>query len=177
MEEIRVQYREYLWKFGVSPFQQEINNDHENNNNNVKLEDGIDENGNGIGDGKCLFNNCNQKAMTLTKFCKDHILSDSKQQLYRPCEFYLKSAHGLVPCGKPVLRSTVPCYCSIHFLKAQQHVYRALRKAGLNITSTNKFAPKMHVIVTEYVHEIQERRKNDLRANKKKVVPKLEIDN
>lgn len=94
-----------------------------------------------------------------------------------PFSFFIFSAHGLVPCGKPVLRSTVPCYCSIHFLKAQQHVYRALRKAGLNITSTNKFAPKMHVIVTEYVHEIQERRKNDLRANKKKVVPKLEIDN
>ncbi|XP_071712975.1 uncharacterized protein [Rutidosis leptorrhynchoides] len=178
MEEIRVQYREYLWKFGVSPFEKE-NNVHENNN--VKLEEGIVE-GNVIGDGtgfgnmKCLFNNCNRKAMTLTKFCRDHILSDSKQQLYKPCEFNLKSAQGRVPCGKPVLRSTVPCYCSVHFLKAQQHVYRALKKAGLNVSSTHKLAPKMHVIVTEYVREIQEKRKNRLRADKKKIEPKLEID-
>ncbi|XP_071712982.1 uncharacterized protein [Rutidosis leptorrhynchoides] len=157
MEEIRVQYREYLWKFGVSPFEKE-NNVHENNN--VKLEEGIVE-GNVIGDGtgfgnmKCLFNNCNRKAMTLTKFCRDHILSDSKQQLYKPCEFNLKS---------------------VHFLKAQQHVYRALKKAGLNVSSTHKLAPKMHVIVTEYVREIQEKRKNRLRADKKKIEPKLEID-
>lgn len=62
-------------------------------------------------------------------------------------------------------------------MKAQQHVVRALRKAGLNITSANKFAPKFHVIVTEYVREIKERRKNALRANQKKIVPKLEIEN
>ncbi|XP_071727071.1 uncharacterized protein [Rutidosis leptorrhynchoides] len=138
------------------------NNDHENNN--VKLEDGIVE-GNVIGDGsgirnvKCLFNNCNHKAMTLTKFCRDHILADSKQQLYKPCEFTLKRvASSNVFAGLCV--STVPCYCSVHFLKTQQHVYRALKKAGLNVNSTNKFVPKMYVIVIEYVREIQKKRKN-----------------
>ncbi|PWA93234.1 DNA-binding domain, KAT8 regulatory NSL complex subunit 2 [Artemisia annua] len=116
--------------------------------------------------------------MTLTRFCRSHILSDAKQQLYKPCEFALRSAHaGTIPCGKPVLRSVVPCLCSMHYMKAQQHVVRALRKAGLNITSANKFAPKFHVIVTEYVREIKERRKNALRANQKKIVPKLEIEN
>ncbi|MFS8006091.1 putative DNA-binding domain, KAT8 regulatory NSL complex subunit 2 [Helianthus anomalus] len=234
MEEIRVRYREYLWKFGVSPFQDDCNEDE-------KVRDGIDDAIVVAGDVTCVFNGCKTKAMTLTSFCHVHILSDPKQQLYKPCEFLLKravdllfmysevlnsilykndqkdeeimvvylikrlrnmllfptnknnyytnkcflcffcmfSVHaGLVPCGKPVLRSIVPSLCSIHYLKAQQHVVRALRKAGLNITSMNKSGPKFHVVVTEYVREIQEKRKkNGSMANKKKIVPKLEIEN
>ncbi|KAI3822973.1 hypothetical protein L1987_10576 [Smallanthus sonchifolius] len=186
MEELRVRYREYLWKFGMSPFQEDHNEDENDNVKQEEVRDGIDE---GIGDAgnendnskslPCVFNGCKTKAMTLTRFCHVHILSDPKQQLYNPCEFFLKSAHaGLVPCGKPVLRSIVPSLCNMHFLKAQQHVVRALRKAGLNVTSTNKIGPKFHVIVAEYVREIQEKRKkNGLLANKKKIVPKLEIEN
>nr|XP_043610569.1 INO80 complex subunit D-like [Erigeron canadensis] len=190
MEEVRVKYREYLWKFGISPFLQEIpkeiekKNEEEkinnNNNNNVIIVDNNNNKGIVSDDVsvKCAFNGCKSKAMTLTKFCHVHILSDPKQQLYKPCQFFDKSSHGVLsPCLKPVLRSMVPCLCSMHFMKAQQHVFRALRKAGLNVTSTNRFAPKFHVIVTEYVREIQDRRKNNLSANKKKVVPKLEIDN
>lgn len=76
-----------------------------------------------------------------------------------------------------MLRSVVPSLCSMHFLKAQQHVVRALRKAGLNITSTNQSGPKFHVVVTEYVREIQEKRKkNGSVANKKKIAPKLELE-
>ncbi|KAM0045014.1 putative DNA-binding domain, KAT8 regulatory NSL complex subunit 2 [Helianthus debilis subsp. tardiflorus] len=172
MEEIRVRYREYLWKFGVSPFQDDCNEDE-------KVRDGIDDAIVVAGDVTCVFNGCKTKAMTLTSYCHVHILSDPKQQLYKPCEFLLKSVHAeLVPCGKPVLRSIVPSLCSIHYLKAQQHVVRALRKAGLNITSMNKSGPKFHVVVTEYVREIQEKRKkNGSMANKKKIVPKLEIEN
>ncbi|KAD4384161.1 hypothetical protein R6Q59_011857 [Mikania micrantha] len=181
MEEVRVRYREYLWKFGMSPFQEDHNEDEKNNVKQEQVRDGIEDAGTGDDITKslpCVFNGCKTKAMTLTRFCHVHILSDPKQQLYKPCEFLLKSAHaGLVPCGKPVLRSIVPSLCSMHFLKAQQHVVRALRKAGLNITS-NKFDPKFHVIVAEYVREIQEKRKkNAAMTNTKKTVPKLEIEN
>lgn len=35
---------------------------------------------------------------------------------------------------------------------------RALKKSGLNVSSTSKLAPKLHVIVAEYVHQIQHKR-------------------
>ncbi|KAK9078984.1 hypothetical protein SSX86_000653 [Deinandra increscens subsp. villosa] len=186
MEEVRVQYREYMWKFGMSPFQEDRNEDEKDNVKQEQIRGGIDDGigdvaGNGSDNIKsvpCGFNSCDMKAMTLTRFCHVHILCDPKQQLYKPCEFLVNSGHsGLVPCGKPVLRSIVPSLCSVHFLKAQQHVVRALRKAGLNITSTNKFAPKFHVILTEYVREIQEKRKRNGSMANKKIVPKLEIEN
>ncbi|KAJ9555448.1 hypothetical protein OSB04_010062 [Centaurea solstitialis] len=187
MEELRVRYREYVWKFGMNPVQEDRNNEEEKVN--VKEEiamDGIEEAGNGNGGNNsnksllCVFHGCKMKAMTLTSFCQLHILSDPKQQLYKPCDYVIKSAQsGPITCGKPILRSTVPCLCNIHFQKAQQHVSRALKKAGLNIgNNTNKVAPKFHVVVTEYVRVIQDRRKNASRAAiKKKIVPKLEIDN
>lgn len=42
---------------------------------------------------------------------------------------------------------------------------RALKKAGLNVTSTSKLAPKFHVIVAEYVRQIQYKRRAAQRAN------------
>ena len=81
-------------------------------------------------------------------------------------------------CGTPALRSMVPSLCSCHFQLAQENVIRALRKAGLDITSPNKTAPKLHVVVAEYVREIQGRRRIIAsRVNRKKVVPKVEIEN
>lgn len=70
----------------------------------------------------------------------------------------------------------VPSLCSGHFQLAQEHVIRALRKAGLDITSTTNIAPKLHVVVAEYVREIQERRRIASRVNRKKIVPKVETE-
>lgn len=42
---------------------------------------------------------------------------------------------------------------------AQTHVTRALRKAGLNISSSSKLAPKFHVIVAESVRQINMKRR------------------
>ncbi|KAK3032807.1 hypothetical protein RJ639_035413 [Escallonia herrerae] len=66
---------------------------------------------------------------------------------------------GPITCGKPILRATCPSLCHVHFQKAQMHITRALEKAGLNISSSSKLAPKFHVIVTEYVREIQRKRR------------------
>lgn len=43
--------------------------------------------------------------------------------------------------------------------KAEKHVARALKKAGLSGHSTSKLAPQFHVIVAEYVNQIQEKRR------------------
>ncbi|KAK1289972.1 hypothetical protein QJS10_CPB18g00433 [Acorus calamus] len=105
--------------------------------------------------------------MALTSYCASHILSDQKQTLYKSCTFVIKSTqNGLVTCGKPVLRSVVPTLCTFHFQKAQKQVAQALKKAGLNnIQSPNKPAPKLHVLVAEYVRLIQCKRREIKRSD------------
>ncbi|KAF8014187.1 hypothetical protein BT93_H0125 [Corymbia citriodora subsp. variegata] len=187
MEELRVQYRTYYWNFGVSPFKEE----------NQRMEvDGSERdapNGEGIGENvgnsvvnrsefeakgsnyRCAFVGCKGNAMALTSFCKMHILSDSKQKLYKGCSFVIKNAPaGPIMCGKPILRSTVPSLCTKHFGDAQKHVNKALKKAGLNVTSSSKLAPKFHVIVAEYVRQIQAKRRAAQRVNTSEVVVKEE---
>ncbi|KAL0382583.1 UNVERIFIED_CONTAM: hypothetical protein Scaly_0545600 [Sesamum calycinum] len=77
----------------------------------------------------------------------------------------VSSTTGPILCGKPILRSTVPSYCPLHFQKAEKHMVRALKKAGLNVSSTSKLAPKFHVIVAEYVRQIQQKRRAAQKAN------------
>ncbi|KAF8402267.1 hypothetical protein HHK36_013219 [Tetracentron sinense] len=84
------------------------------------------------------------------------------------------SQAGPVFCGKPTLRSTVPSLCTIHFQMAQKHVTRALKKAGLNITSSNKLAPKFHVLVAESVRQIQTKRRAARRVTVDSIVVKEE---
>ncbi|KAJ7964068.1 INO80 complex subunit D-like [Quillaja saponaria] len=185
MEDLKIHYREYYWEYGVSPIKAEnvdiecedreagnVEGSGENNNNN---------NGNNRTDfevtnnQRCAFVGCKLKAMPLTSFCHLHILSDSKQKLYKACNYVIKSAQaGPITCGKPIMRSTVPSLCNVHFLKAQKHVTRALKKAGLNVSSSSRLAPKFHVIVAEYVSQVQAKRRVSLRANIGKTVVKEE---
>ncbi|KAJ6734291.1 hypothetical protein OIU79_001534 [Salix purpurea] len=187
MEELKIQYREYYWKYGVSPFKEDnqkqeqqkqgggvggLQRVNEESGANIEV---IGENNTNVSDLKsnhrCLFVGCKLKAMALTSFCHLHILSDAKQKLYRPCGYVIKSAQaGPITCGKPILRSTAPSLCTIHFQKAQKHMTQALRKAGLNVSSSSKLAPKFHVIVTEYVRQIQFKRKAAERRNRSKVM-------
>lgn len=55
--------------------------------------------------------------------------------------------------------------------KAEKHVARALKKAGLNGSTTNKLAPKFHVIIAEYVRQIQ----NNRRAIDKEIKENLDV--
>ncbi|CAN4113838.1 unnamed protein product [Withania somnifera] len=158
MEEVKLKHREYCWKFGTSTFQE----DEENNNKDGSLGNGENNNNSNT----CGVHGCKSKAMALTRFCHMHILSDSKQKLYKACNYAIKSSPtGPILCGKPILRSTVPSYCALHFQKAEKHVTRALKKAGLNVSNTSKLAPKFHVIVAEYVSQIQNRRRAAQKAN------------
>ncbi|GAB4825602.1 hypothetical protein Ancab_008476 [Ancistrocladus abbreviatus] len=150
-----------------------------NNNNNVSinLNNGGGKSGLGFGEGgleskllggqnRCAFVGCKLKAMALTSFCHLHILSDPQQKLYKACNYVIKSAQaGPIICGKPILRAAVPSLCNVHFQKGQKHVTRALKKAGLNVASSSKLAPKFHVIVAEYVRQIQAKRRAAQRPN------------
>ncbi|XP_047968749.1 INO80 complex subunit D-like [Salvia hispanica] len=175
MEELKLKYREYYWEYGKSPFVEDEENerinssradgapglaaDNGNGNGNLGVNGG---NGNTIGNatGRCGMNGCKAKAMALTMFCHMHILSDSKQKLYKACVFAIKSSTtGPILCGKPILRSTVPSYCSVHFQKAEKYMVRLLKKSGLNIASTSKLAPKLHVLVADWIRRIQQKRR------------------
>ncbi|CAI9090815.1 OLC1v1025671C1 [Oldenlandia corymbosa var. corymbosa] len=187
MEELKYKHREYIWEYGKSPYQEddEHNNNSSNNNNTiagVKSENGeasfhenpdtnrIFSNG---GANRCGVHGCKSKAMALTKFCQMHILSDAKQKLYKPCNYAIKSSPtGPILCGKPILRSIVPSYCTAHYQKAEKQVGRALKKAGLTVSSTSKLAPKFHVIVAEYVRQIQSKRRVAKKAALENASPK-----
>ncbi|KAL5781067.1 hypothetical protein ACOSP7_006096 [Xanthoceras sorbifolium] len=153
MEEVKTQYRDYYWKYGVSPIknprqQEEKATERESgDNNNHVIVEGSGENVSSYNNGnsrwgggfldlknnhRCSFVGCKLKTMPMTSFCHLHILSDTKQKLYKPCDYVIKSAQaGPITCGKPILRSTVPSLCNVHFQKAQKHVTRALKKAGV----------------------------------------------
>ncbi|KAJ4955627.1 hypothetical protein NE237_012410 [Protea cynaroides] len=175
MEKLRVKYREYYWKHGKSPFKEEeakenggsgvasgVEGSGDNNRSNL----GIGENTSDGKNSRCAFAGCKAKAMALTNYCHPHILSDSKQMLYKACKYVVKSSQtGPVLCGKPTLRSTVPVLCTIHFQKAHKHFTRALKKAGLNISSPTSLAPKFHPIIAESVRQIQAKRRAAQRAN------------
>ncbi|THG05842.1 hypothetical protein TEA_003953 [Camellia sinensis var. sinensis] len=89
MEELKAKYKEYVWKFGLSPFK-------EGEEKEIFKEEVEDDGIEGKGEmgsevnRQCLFHGCALKAMPLTKFCSLHILSDPKQVLYKPCEYVIK---------------------------------------------------------------------------------------
>lgn len=84
MEEVRAKYREYYWKYGKSPFQEE---EGEESRRGLGFGGG---NCNGNGMRMCSFSGCESKAMELTSYCHSHILHDSKQKLYKACSYVLK---------------------------------------------------------------------------------------
>ncbi|VFQ82159.1 unnamed protein product [Cuscuta campestris] len=166
MEELKLKYREYYWEYGKSPFQED------NEENNISVPNGVDsalgtgENpnrnnlvGNNFNN-RCGVSTCKAKAMAMTRFCHSHILSDPKQKLYKACNFTIKSSPTQIHCRKPVLRSVVPSLCSPHMEKADKYATRALKREGLNIPSAIKVAPKLQVIIVEFLSQIQNRRRS-----------------
>ncbi|KAE8663100.1 omega-hydroxypalmitate O-feruloyl transferase-like [Hibiscus syriacus] len=160
MEEVRRQHKEYYWTYGKSPFKEDEKKDGEQNDGNNKL---------GLGLGfqlKCQTSDCKEKAMALTRYCHKHILKDPKQTLYRGCNYPVKS--GQI-CKKPILRSINPPHCPVHAQAAEKHLARALKRAGLNVSSPSKLAPKLHVVVAEYVRQIQTKRREAQRRSVSKI--------
>lgn len=99
LQELKIKYREYYWKYGRSAYKENekqegegVEETGENLNGHRKLGLGL---GLGIGENgldvkRCAVSGCKSKAMALTRFCHPHILSDSKQMLYKGCSFVIK---------------------------------------------------------------------------------------
>ena len=96
-----------MWKYGLSPFKEDNHEEREcaNETDNGVVEGTGESNASG-NNLSCAFYGCKLKAMALTSFCHLHILSDSKQQLYKPCDYVIKrfldshfSLFSLLICG------------------------------------------------------------------------------
>ncbi|KAK9735839.1 hypothetical protein RND81_04G231900 [Saponaria officinalis] len=165
MEDVRRKHREFIWKFGDDLCKQPRYGGVEGANGVVAdCAEGVDNNGGKLGfDGGnfnwCSFPNCRSKAMALTSYCHSHILSDSRQVLYTKCQFPHKCGVDPIICGKPVLRSTVPSMCVNHMKMSRQNIQRSLKRNGASNTASNKLGSNFHLVITEYVRLIQNRRR------------------
>ncbi|XP_039067979.1 INO80 complex subunit D-like isoform X2 [Hibiscus syriacus] len=109
MDNFKIQYRNYYWKFGISPFKQNSVQDLADDdapltespaadNNNVNVNNTNSNFGLNFKNSQhCSFVGCKFKAMALTRFCHLHILSDSKQKLYKACTYVIKRYLKLMP--------------------------------------------------------------------------------
>lgn len=168
MEELKAKYREYYWTYGRSPFKE----DEERNSGNASAAAaGAVDNGDDFV--RCASSGCKTKAMALTKYCHAHILSDPNQKLYRGCTAVAKSLPtGPVFCNKPVLRSMVPLVCPAHYQLGEKCLLRAVKRAGHNVPVNGKPSPQLHLLIPEFVRQIQNKRK----AARKAALPKPETD-
>ncbi|CAN6335842.1 unnamed protein product [Urochloa humidicola] len=117
----------------------------------------------------CSALNCEIKAMPLSQYCFNHILLDPKQQLYQPCAFPTRNSgtpNGEAICGNPVLRGITPLRCADHDPKSQNLVVEALRNAGIDMPLTSKSVPKLSLLISQTVREIQMKRKLSMNAGK-----------
>lgn len=169
MEELKAKYREYYWTYGRSPFKE----DEERNSGNASAAAAAAAVDNGDDFVRCASSGCKTKAMALTKYCHAHILSDPNQKLYRGCTAVAKSLPtGPVFCNKPVLRSMVPLVCPAHYQLGEKCLLRAVKRAGHNVPVNGKPSPQLHLLIPEFVRQIQNKRK----AARKAALPKPETD-
>ncbi|KMZ60089.1 hypothetical protein ZOSMA_60G00330 [Zostera marina] len=151
MEEVKLLHRKYYWKFGRSPMVKSSPDARKDGSEEMEITDKFP---------VCVFSGCKTKPMALTTYCFQHILSDQRQTLYRPCTYVIKSSAQSKPiaCGKPYMRSTVPTYCSFHFDMAKNYLSQALKKSISNQTSSGRIAPKAHEVVYKLIQCAQHNR-------------------
>ncbi|XP_002988052.2 INO80 complex subunit D [Selaginella moellendorffii] len=161
LEELRAKYRRFYLRTGKSGWREENEAEESQQPGNVDMRVPERSAGEAI---KCGFQGCMTKPMPLSAYCFDHILLEPRQCLYKPCAFVPRSAPNGT-CGKPVLRAVVPSFCAIHFQLAQRQAARVMKRAANNNTVpplgafAGKGAPKLHVLISEYVRAIQNKRR------------------
>ncbi|WMV07579.1 hypothetical protein MTR67_000964 [Solanum verrucosum] len=107
MEEVKLKHREYCWKFGMSVFQED-----EDKSNKVGTLGTGENNGNVVISNTCGVHGYKSKAMSLMRFCHMHILSDSKQKLYKASSFAIKRfPDTFYPCAKIALAPSKKNMC------------------------------------------------------------------
>jgi len=82
-----------------------------------------------------------------------------------PCFLFSSGVQGgLVTCGRPIIKSAAPSFCNIHLQRSQKSIAQAYRKVGFNPPLTAKVTPKFSVLVAECVLQIQDKRRQSLKA-------------
>ncbi|XP_039780587.1 uncharacterized protein LOC120647820 [Panicum virgatum] len=117
----------------------------------------------------CAASNCEAKAMPLSHYCFNHILLDPKQQLYQHCPFPTRTSgvpNGEAICGNPVLRGITPLRCSDHHPKSPKLIIEALTNVGIDLPLTSKSVPKLSLLISETIREIQMKRKLSIYGGK-----------
>lgn len=66
----------------------------------------------------------------------------------------------------------VPPACATHYQLGEKCLLRAIKRSGYNFPTNRKPNPKLHVVVSEFVRQIQNKRKIAL----KKTVSKAETE-
>ncbi|URE10856.1 hypothetical protein MUK42_24308 [Musa troglodytarum] len=169
VEEVRSKLREYYWSIGVSPLEV----DGLDTAAAAALAEGSGENDDGVAKkGFCRISGCKSMAMPLTRYCHGHILCDDRQTLYKPCTYETCSSGQT--CGKPVLRAAVPPFCTLHIQKARNHLSQVFSREGFRVYSSGKPAPGFHVIIAEYIRQIQINRRKAPNAASTKNADKAE---
>ncbi|KAJ4752322.1 INO80 complex subunit D [Rhynchospora pubera] len=156
MEDMRTKHREYFWEHGKSPIEED-ESDEKKIEREVDLSLGLIDSGERK---RCPYAGCKAKAMPLTRFCHQHILSDPKQTLYKQCTFVIRSTQqtGQIICGRPVLKAVMPSLCQVHLQRSQKGIAQALKRVGVNPSASNNPVPKFSILVAESVRQIQARR-------------------
>lgn len=57
------------------------------------------------------------------------------------------------------MSARVPAYCNVHMQLGQMHLTRTLQGAGLNISSASEVQPQLHLLIAEFVRQIQAKRR------------------
>ncbi|KAL3699747.1 hypothetical protein R1sor_017769 [Riccia sorocarpa] len=163
LEEMRTKYRRFYLRHGKSGWRDDVEG-------GERERDSVGKPGDEGGDGMreppergnvenlhCGAQGCSTKPLPLSVFCFSHILQEPRQRLYKPCSFVIRTGpSGGTTCGRPVLRAVVPPLCGQHFRQAQRQATRSLKKV---LPGGSKVNPKLHLIITQYVQEIQAKRR------------------
>jgi hypothetical protein len=81
--------------------------------------------------------------------------------------FCSDASNGETTCGKPALRSISPLRCEDHNPKSQKLIIEALKNAGIDLPLTCKSVPKLSLLISETVRQIQMKRKLSLNNARK----------
>ena len=67
--------------------------------------------------------------------------------------------NGEAICGNPVLRGITPLRCADHHPKSPKLIIEALTNVGIDLPLTSKSVPKLSLLISETIREIQMKRK------------------
>jgi hypothetical protein len=81
--------------------------------------------------------------------------------------FCSDASNGETTCGRPALEGISPLRCVDHNPKSQKLIIEALKNAGVDLPLTCKSVPKLSLLISETVRQIQMKRKLSLNNARK----------